>query len=207
MRTTDSQRHLWLALALIVPVASGCSTSSPGSKSDEAFWRALRIDGAEEVYRAGTLGEMAATSDLIVVGALDSFALGRIVTGDAAQDVIGYGAATMRVDEVIAGEPPDPLIVEFLLPTTAATLTAEGLRSGANSTGRELPQGRVVMFLHEKQGRGEAGLYRLVEWRGLWIDGPDGLVAPLAPDVEGGGTFIDRSTMHSLQDLVSALKG
>lgn len=207
MPTTDSQRHVWLALASIVLVASGCSTSSPGSKSDGAFWRALRIDGAEEAYTAGTLGEMAAKSDLIVIGVMNSFELGRIVTGDAAQDVIGYGAATMRVDEVIAGKPPDPLVVEFLLPTTAATLTAEGLRSGANSTGQEMPQGRVLMFLHEKEGPGEAGLFRLVEWRGLWIDGADGPIAPLAPDGDGGGTFIDRSTIHSLQDLVTALKG
>ena len=147
-------------------------------------------------------------SDLIIVATFESISLSRVIQGDAPQDVVGYAAATVRVDRVLAGAMPDDLVIEFLLPTTAESLTAAGLRAQAESLAIDLPNDRMVLFLHEKLGAGEAGLYRLVESRGLWVEGPDRYpVAPLDSDIETEtNPLMDASSVRSLDDLIAAVK-
>lgn len=150
---------IWIS---VTAVALGCSRVD--RPVDDPFWVTFAFGpAADEIESYDSIAEMATHSDAIVVGRITSVDLGRVVHGDAAQDVVAYVTLTIATDRLIAGEAPPLVPVEFLGGSPAS---AEDMVARARAAG--LPASQVVAFLHEKAGAGEAGLYRLVNSTAIW---------------------------------------
>lgn len=152
------------------------------------MWAPLRVIGALEAERYPSIEAMRDSTDAVVAGSFVSFGT-RSFHGDAAEDVLVYLVATLRVDEVLAGILTEPTVpLEFVVPSAVAE-DAPVLGTLAAS----LPRTEMVFFLRHKRGDGETGLYRLVKSTGLWTPtARSGLDTPLArasPDV--AGTYSD----------------
>lgn len=168
---------------VLLLIASGCAAPAASESDDdsagERFWAVLRIEG-DEVEGFGSIADMAASSDAVVRGEFDSVGLSRTIQGDAAEDTVAYVAVTLRIIDTLRGSvPSDEVPLEFLVPGTARD--ADAALSEMTET---MPEGEVVLFLREKRGPGETGLYRLVSSRGLWINTDGKLDAPLSDDAE-----------------------
>lgn len=160
------------------------SSAHQGSDPNpEAFWGPMRVQGME-AERYDRLAGMAVAADLVVVGTLANVRVGRIIQGDAAEDVVTLGAADISVEHVVRGVAPNGLVpLEFLVP-----LAADRAPSAIAAMQSSVPQGRLVMFLRHKGGA-EDGLYRLVNSYGLWTSDGETLTAPLTS--AGGGASPD----------------
>lgn len=169
-----------------------------------AFWDVLRVAG-DEVEGWPTIGEMKESADAVVMGKFVSFALNRVVAGDAAEDSVGYGAAKVQLAETISGMTEGgPITLEFVLPGTAGDFEAV-----VKELETSLPEGEMLLFLREKRGTGEAGLFRLVNSNGLWTTTSRADVdAPLA-DARVGETYKSEvgefSSLDQLVDYVKSL--
>lgn len=148
-----------------------------------AFWLSLRLD-VPEVNRFDRLADMLEASDAVVVAAIESAEISRSITGDAAGSDLTYIKLVLRVDRVIAGSAPATVPLEFL-----SAATPQQAQSHVAALRASIPRASPVFFLHEKEGPGEEGLYRLTNQRGLWTTTPRATVdAPLqetAPAVSG----------------------
>jgi len=144
-----------------------------------AFWQALRI-GGDEVEGFTTLGAMTRAADVVGVGRIVSFDLGRMIQGGTPEDIVGYGAAKLELDEAIGGPAQvEPITLEFLLPGHP-----DNYKAMVKDLQGSVPVGPVLVFLRHTGGN-EAGLFRLVNSRGLWTSTPrSGVDAPLT---EAGG--------------------
>lgn len=159
--------------------ASKTATTSE-TRSPIAFWSPLQIMGSE-VEHYGTLAEMASASTAVVRGHFTDFALSRQIQGDAAEDVVSYGVATLTVKESIQGEQLVATIpVEFLLPDTAVPIDKV-----VASMKRSMPHGELLLFLRRKRGRNESQFFRVVNSKGLWMEGGSGVYTPLARPHQG----------------------
>jgi hypothetical protein len=182
--TRSRRRHAVAALAVTVSlVVAACGDSDTSAPTDSAY-AALRVQGLE-VESYGSLREMAGGADMVVIGKFTSFDISRTVRGDAAQDVVVYGKATLVVTRKVVEEPvATELPVEFLLPygpDEAATKAAE--------FAADLPKEEVLVFLRHKGGA-EAGLYRLVNSLGLWTStARAALDTPLAEEAPASGPY------------------
>lgn len=138
------------------------------------FWESLHVHGDEaEGYK--TLSEMAESADHVVLGTLTNFRLNRQIQTGSAEYVIQMGAADLQVTRVVRGENPGKVVVlEFLL-----TGPPEHMATKIRQQAETMPAGPALFFLRHKGGK-EAGLYRIVNSRGLWISDGDKLTAPLA---------------------------
>ena len=93
---------------------------------------------------------------------------------------MAYIGVTLRIlDTFVGSAPSDEISLEFFVPGTARDADA----AVAELT-ESMPGGEMVIFLREKRGPGEAGLYRLVSSRGLWVDSGGRVEAPLSHDAE-----------------------
>ncbi len=161
-------------------VLTSCSAGSVGDQaSTDEFWASLRITG-DEVEGYSSLDAMMQASDAVVVGRFVDFGVSRQLQGDAEEDVVTYGKATVAVAEVVSGSGVDSTItLEFLLdaaPDGIDTLVEE-LRS-------VLPTAPMVLFLREKRGPGEVDLYRIVNSDGIWVTTESGLETPLSGNID-----------------------
>jgi hypothetical protein len=136
--------------------------------ADEALsaWSQTLV-AASEVEHYGSLDEMAAAADAVVVGRITAIRAGRLF-GVPGRSSLQYAAATVRIDQLLAASPATPL-------AAGTELTLEiPLYAGAGS----LPQLRDALaateglfFLRRKtDAPDEAGVYRLVTMRGLVLD-------------------------------------
>jgi hypothetical protein len=176
-RRDNASFHLYLAIGLIV-FLSGCG-SGLATSSDETFWRGIQISG-DEAEGYPTLLEMRKHADLVLIGSFASITLSRAVEADAAGDTIAYAAVTIHVEQLVSGSaPPGPLIVEFLLPTRSAATSMDAILSQVTELADYLPKEDMLLLLHEKQGTGEEGLYRLVNSLGLWTESAGSPHSPL----------------------------
>ena len=68
-----------------------------------------------------------------------------------------------------------------------------------------IPTGKVVVFLREKKGPGEAGLVRLVSSQGLWAaSSRSAFDTPLTPQAFGDGELSSELTgVGSLDDFIA----
>lgn len=153
-----------------------------GSQTTDV-WEPLRVIGALEAERYPSIAAMRDSADAVVAGSFVSFDT-RTFHGDAAEDVIVYLVATLRVDEVLAGSLAQPTVpLEFLVPSVVAD-DAPVLETLAAT----LPRSQMVLFLRHKGGA-EAGLYRVVNSTGLWAptkrSGLDTPLAEAAPELAG----------------------
>lgn len=185
---------LSLTVVLVAAVAVAVRPGGDARTPADRFFDGLRLDGLEPPAFA-TLGAMAAGSDSVVVGRITAFRLGRVVQGDSAEDTVAYGEATVAVTEQVRGRALDGTVpVEFLLLGTDVNgLTAELAAS--------LPDGDLLLFLHEKRARGEAGRYRLVHSHGLITASGDSVVAALAAEAPSFRSELKGVTsVHALAD-------
>ena len=191
---------------LLVSLLSGCGTSGPeGGEQEARFWTMLRIDGGEEAEYFDMLAEMKASADSVVVGTFKSFTHSRIIQGDAEEDVVVYGKAELAIAETIAGKSPgESVALEFLLPV----LPDEAENAISDLQG-SLPSGDLVVFLREKRGEREAGLFRVVNSTGLWAETNRAeLDLPLAaqPPDESGIYSDELKGVDSLAELVEVIQ-
>jgi len=147
---------------------------------------------------------MAASADVVVLGRFDAMTLSRTIQGDAPQDLVGYAAVKVNVVDTLAGVPPQGnLVVEFIIPTTATTLTQDGISSVVKTLAADLPDDLLVLFLRNKGGA-ESAYYRLVNSLGAWTDASGALTAPL--HVEAQNPYAEEltgiSSVEALADLV-----
>lgn len=185
--------HL-LVLVLLLSLAMACSSAS-SHQSPEGFWEAFRIE-ADEVEYYATIGEMGRSADAVAIGKLVGFDKERTVQGDAPEDVITYVVASFEVSQVVAGKLSDAVIpLEFLVTHGSANVDLESA----------LPEGDLVVFLREKRGSGEGGLYRAVNSLGLWTSSSRAPVdTPLAPESPADSIFADEvRSLDSLTEFAS----
>ena len=145
---------------------------------------------------------MTRAADIVGVGRIISFDMSRIIQGDSPDDRAGYGAARIELDEAISGRAQDePFTVEFVLgghPDKYESLIKELQES--------LPDGPVLVFLRHKGGN-EAGLFRLVNSRGLWTSTARSEVdAPLTEADEWDFYQDEIGDLTELDQLVSYAK-
>lgn len=192
--------------ATVRPIAPGVERRQPADHAAEAVdvWAPLRVMGALEAEHFPSIAAMRDSADAVVTGTFVSFGT-RLFHGDAAEDVLVYLVATLRVDEVLAGSLAARTVpLEFLVPSAAAQ-DAPVLATLATT----LPRAEMMFFLRHKRGNGEAGLYRVVNSTGLWAPtSRSELDTPLAeapPDQTG--TYSDElsrvTSMDGLKRLVS----
>jgi len=184
-------------------VAASTIGSGPRAQPDEDYWNALRVPGANEVEDYGSFGDMAASADLIVRGRLGTLEVGRIIRGDAEEDVVAMTSAGVFDAQILAGTgPTDGLAVEFLAPFPATSV--QGILDRANAAS---PSGDVLLFLRDKGGA-ESGIFRLVSATGLWEINEGRPRAPLAeanglgPNHRFAGELTDVSSFDGLITLV-----
>lgn len=167
-----------LALGLLL---AGCGTAEPelGTWERTTFWESFQFgESIEEVTRVESLRELLAESDAVVLGRVSGVRNSRIIQGDAVEDRVAMVCVDVEVDTVLAGTGPAAVCVEFIggSPAEANALVQRALAVG-------LPLQPVVVFLHQKRGQGEAGLYRVTNSTGLWgATSRSALDSPLRPE-------------------------
>ncbi len=182
----------WLLTVVSVALAASACSVEATAGSDTAFWSALRFT-ASEVEQYASVEEMAASADLVVVGSIESIAVGRTWGSEDPTDRLVSLVLQVKIDEVLKGKPlpgaSDIVSVErtmtsFSPDTLRESLTDRGLKID-DSTFAEIPKGRAVWFLRVRADLGSelapadvpfAGgqPYRLVSSMGLIVEGPDG---------------------------------
>ena len=128
------------------------------------FWEAFQHNGFE-VSHFKSLEEMLEASDTVVIARVRDVAVSRVFQGDAPGDRVPYIRVELVIDRVIAGNAPPVVQLEFLgggNEAQAATLAKE--------LKERVPVQAAIVFLHEKRGDGEAGLYRVTNSTGLWTE-------------------------------------
>lgn len=177
-------------VAGIAALALGAAVLGPGSRGAGGIsvWSGTVVDGTElESY--ASLSEMTRSADAVVRGRVIALAPGRTF-GDPSSAVLHYAAATVRVDELLAGDLPAQ---------DEARLTLEiPLFGGAEEIGpmrSALPWSESVFFLRNKgesarvaglslaTQQEEARFYRLVVLRGVIAN--EGGSAAVAADAAG----------------------
>jgi hypothetical protein len=187
-----------VALTLLPSIAVLAIAYGGGNEdiSQAAFWEPFRAGGGLEAEGYATLSDMAESADLVARGRFVAFEDSREVTGDVRQDVVTYGATTFVLDEVIRGRAGgDRLVVEFII-NERPDRVAEFIATQAAN----LPEGEIIVFLRAKRGRGESGLYRLVNSVGLWTTVNDRVQAPLA-EILSDGILPYADELASIQQL------
>lgn len=201
MRTTSHQKRFHLVAFGAVLMATLLLTSCGNSSNDEEFWNSTRITGNEVEPLLG-FADMARSADVVVLATLAPATSSRRVGGNA-QDAVDYLQVTVQVEKVLAGSAPSSrLPLEFLV----SVADPRSAKSAINQLSANLPDGQMVLFLREKRGDGEAGLYRVVNSRGLWTRTERGAVdAPLSEDnpKEDPTYNMDLSTAGDLGGLVA----
>lgn len=175
-------RKFAIWMGALVALTGACSPSASESGEDlvlgddSLFWETLRVN-ADEVEGYESMAEMAIEADAVVLGTIESIDGIRTVQGDAAEDVVTYVVASVRVDDTLRGsaEASQPILLEFLL-----NLPVDRTDAAVDDLRRALPDGDLVLFLRAKRGGEESGRYRLVNSLGLWAQTTDGLGSPLA---------------------------
>lgn len=204
-RSTASLRVLRLAGVIAIVLIALAASMVLGSRSaspDGGFWESFRIS-ALTVHRYSTLAEMLEASDGVVVAQVTGVEISRTVQGDAPEDVVTYARVDLSVQRVLSGDVPGVVPLEFLLGPTPVHAAADVLRLQ-----QSIPRDPAVFFLHEKQGKGEQGLYRVTSTTGLWAATARGqLDAPLQeqPPNESGlyaAELIGVETVQGLADLL-----
>jgi len=193
------------AILCVLLLTAACGIAQETAPERSRFWQAFEFGPAvHEVSRFATLRELFEASDAVVTGRVIGVRVSRVIQGDAAQDQVAMVCVDLEALEVVAGKAPDPVCVEFLGGSPAA---AQALVQVASMSG--LPSQPAIAFLHEKQGQGEAGIYRVTNSTGLWaatvrssLDAPLRSETPQAAGlyaVEIGGADISEELLAALR--------
>lgn len=164
------------SLAATLALAVGCGGSTATDSADLAhemsFWGPITMTGFE-VEQYSTLAEMASSADIVARGRIADYGFSREIATDPPEASVTYSAMMFSPTEVLRGDSPELVPIEFLLGARPEERDA-ALRAQA----QHLPAGEILVFLRHKGGD-ETGLYRLVNGDGLWtiVDGE--LFAPV----------------------------
>ncbi|WP_157963801.1 hypothetical protein [Actinocorallia populi] len=185
-----------IAVALVLALAS-CASSTPVRTAPAPaspvlsdldvprpaaieFFSRCRVSGAIEADLHETLKGAVRDSTAVMIAAVAGEEPGRDIVGEVPSDVVRLSAYRLKIDEVLWGELPSEhrreLVIEFV---------------GAPE-GTSFPEGKAIWFLHRKGDPtrhlpdpppvdpAERGFYRVLSSQGLYLQGTDGVVAPLA---------------------------
>lgn len=212
LRMPFAARRRWRAPAVAATLALAALVTACGGGSEEqttrtkaadhaSFWPALRVAG-DEVEGYATLSEMAQKADAVVMGTFKSFSPSRTIQGDAPEDVVVYAKGELEIQRNVVGAAPGRTVaLEFILPPGEADALAGRLSA-------KLPRGPMLVFLRAKRGDGEAGLFRVVNSRGLWAATERSAVdTPLAeePPTSSGLYADERAGVQSVDELAKRL--
>ena len=193
-----------IGLFIAAAVLGACDTIRVEERRG-AFWEAFVFGpAAEEVSRFDSLAEMLEASDAVVVAHVSDVAVSRIFQGDVPEDRFPYLRVQLAIDRVIRGDAPGVVQIEFLGSGTDAQ--AQAL---VDELKGELPADSVVVFLHAKNGAGEAGLYRVINSTGLWAPTTRTAVdAPLRMEAPHQGPYAaELARVGDMNGLVELLDG
>lgn len=198
-------RILVVVLAALA-LASSLAIRPRGVPPADAFWERLGIAGLE-TSNFESLKEMLGASDAVVVAKVASVDISRTVQGDAVDDVVTYAQVSLEVIRVISGDAPAVVPLEFLLGATPEQAAAD-----VKTLRQSMPSGSALYFLHEKRGKGEQGIYRVVNSAGLWTATSRGsLDTPLREETPADGQFAAEITnvqsVEEMAELVASLSG
>lgn len=155
----------------LVPVELPLPESAPPFRG---FWESLHVHG-DEAEGYPSLSEMAEAADHVVLGTLSNFRLNRLIQTGSPEHVVHMGAADLKVSRVVRGSDPGKVVVlEFLL-----TGPQEHMAAKIRQQAEAMPTDPALFFLRHKGGS-EAGLYRIVNSKGLWVSDGESVTAPLA---------------------------
>ena len=158
--------------------SSGPTTdSAEAQNSDERFWQTFRVSG-DEVEPYVAFDSMAKTADATVLARFGKVGKIRTLTAEG-NDTVHYVSVELAVTRELAGNGSLPSVVplEFMV----IPGRGQSINRVAEEMSASLPKDDMVLFLRAKKGNGEAGLYRVVNSRGLWAStSRDTLDTPLA---------------------------
>lgn len=147
-----------VVLALLIAAVAATCDIPPAPRPP--FWERFGPFDLE-VEHFDSLLELMAASDAVVVASVRDVAVSRVIQGDGG-DVLTMIRVDLAVTQVIDGAAPEVVPLEFIggFPDQTAAFV-DALR-------QIRPVDRIVVFLREKQGEGEVGLYRVTNSTGLW---------------------------------------
>ena len=194
-----------LASVLLVATA-GPPQPTARPEAGIELWRGAVVDG-DEIETYASLDEMTRAADAVVRGQVVSVAPGRVF-GSSPADALHYAAATVRVDELLAGDLPADQSRELTLeiPLFDGREDLAAMQAAA-------PWNESVFFLRNKgesaraagrspaDQRAEAGFYRLVIFRGVIVND-----AGRATVVPGDGDFLDALSGERFADILERLR-
>ena len=175
------RRIATVGLLVVAGVLAACDTIRIEERRG-AFWEPFVIEGpaVDEVSHFESLAEMLHAADAVVVARVTDVAVSRIWQGELPGMRWPYVRVQLAIDRVISGSAPGIVQLEF----QAGGTEQEVPKFVATQKGK-LPADFVVVFLHAKQGAGEAGFYRVINSTGLFapttrapVDAPLRLEAP-----------------------------
>ena len=190
-------------VAMVLAVAAAPSTRPAGGI---AVWSDSVVD-ADEVEQYASLAEMTRSADAVVRGRVVAVAPGRVF-GDAAGDPLHYAAATVRVEELLAGTLPGPDGRQLTLEIPLFDGPGELDRLGA-----ALPGAESIFFLRNKGEsarlarqdaatvRVESAYHRLVVFLAVVVN--EGGRAAVIP---GDGDFLDALDGAPFADVVREVR-
>ncbi|SCL67715.1 hypothetical protein [Micromonospora peucetia] len=182
--------------------------SAEAQNSDERFWQTFRISG-DEVEPYVPLGSMAQTADATVLARFGKVGKIRTLTAEG-NDTVHYVSVDLAVTRELAGKGGLPSVVplEFMV----IPGRGQSIDDVAGEMSAALPKEEMVLFLRAKKGAGEAGLYRVVNSRGLWAStSRETLDTPLAEkpvkdEAQYKSDLAKVSTIPELANLVDNLR-
>jgi hypothetical protein len=185
---------------------SGCIDAGCDARwvRESDFWSEVWIDGnAVEFYP--TLSELAASADVAVVARLGSAEAGRVIQGDAPEDLYTEILVEAEVREVLRESTTErTLRFSLILPRVASLAARDASVQLANSV---LPIDDVVLLLRQ---RTDEPYYRTVNLYGIWVrttrSAVDAPLLPYAPRIKPGVYDAELEKLAALDALVEALR-
>jgi hypothetical protein len=149
---------------------------------DFGLWAEVQIEGEWAEYHP-TLRDLASSADIAAEVRIVSAEAGRVILGNAAEDVYTEINLNVEIGEVLQSKTSERLVQVSLVLPRAWSLDAQA--QSVENANASLPMNNVVMFLRD---RGDLPLYRVVNGWGIWAEtSRDRLDAPLNPQRIGDG--------------------
>lgn len=175
-----------------------------GLRRADGLWLQLRSNADWTEFHP-TLRELISAADVAVVARLVSVEPGRVIQGDAAEDVLPYIDIRAEIREVLRGTPGDAVMFSFPL---LNAVTLEDRDASVARAKAALPIDQVVMLLRGS----DAESYRVVNGYGIWarttrapIDAPLMYVAPTSGE-EPNSYQRELAKLSSLDQLIELFR-
>jgi hypothetical protein len=167
---------------------------------ESGLWAEVQIDGEWVEYHP-TLRDLAESSDLAAEVRLVSAEPGRVIQGDAEEDIyceINLNVETLEVFHKTSDE--TSIQVSLVLPRA---FSVDAQMQSVEKANASLPLANVVVFLRR---RDDLELYRVVNGWGIWAEtSRDPVDVPLNPErIGNGGHYVSELTGVDTMPLLIA---